>query len=316
MSPLLHWPGSSSAFSAPVRRERMEIGPAVIAYQTAGIGDPLVLIHGLSGSGRWWAKNLEALARQFTVYIVDLIGFGRSRGRHPFVLGEAAEYLARWLDRLGIERTSVVGHSMGGVIALDLAARYPERTDRMVLAAPPALPAPGYLRHVPGLLHALRHVPFGFLSVLAYDAARTGPRTLSSAAAQLLEVSTAELERVEAPSLLVWGEHDTLVPRAVGRELCHRLLRAEMVLVPGAGHVPMWERPVQFNHLALTFLTAPDSLSPDNSVVESGLSSSGVARLSCGKTGDAETEECHGAGVRADQDAGWRNDDRPGDPAA
>jgi pimeloyl-ACP methyl ester carboxylesterase len=288
----------------------------MIAYQTAGTGAPLVLIHGLSGSGRWWAKNLEALARQFTVYIVDLIGFGRSRGRHPFVLGEAADYLARWLDRLGIERASVVGHSMGGVIALDLAARYPERADRMVLAAPPALPAPGYLRHVPGLLRALRHVPLGFLSVLAYDAARSGPRTLTSAAAQLLAVSTAELERVEAPSLLVWGEHDTLVPRAVGRELCQRLPRAEMVLVPGAGHVPMWERPVHFNQLTLMFLTARTPLAQDGAFAGSGLSSSGLTPLSCGRTGDAEMEECHGAGVRADQDAGWRNDDRPGNPAA
>ena len=73
-----------------------------------------MLVHGLSGSSRWWARNVGALAQRFRVHIVDLIGFGSSRDGHDFVLSEAADYLALWMERLEIERASVIGHSMQG----------------------------------------------------------------------------------------------------------------------------------------------------------------------------------------------------------
>src|SRR5581483_1554615 len=114
-------------------RRRIAVGPATIAYEVAGSGPPVVLLHGLSGSSRWWRRNIGALAPHRRVYIVDLIGFGASRGQARFVLAEAAGTLMRWLDLLGLARASLVGHSMGGLIAAELAADAPDRVDRLVL---------------------------------------------------------------------------------------------------------------------------------------------------------------------------------------
>src|SRR6185436_4249135 len=115
--------------SLRLERRRAKVGPATIAYEVAGSGPPVVLVHGLSGSSRWWRRNIGSLMPHRRVYVVDLIGFGASRARHPFALAEAAGYLIQWLDQLDLERVSLVGHSMGGLIAAELAADAPDRVD-------------------------------------------------------------------------------------------------------------------------------------------------------------------------------------------
>lgn len=246
-----------------MRVERAAETPtAAIYYQVAGEGPPVVLVHGLSGSGRWWARNVDALAEQFRVFVVDLLGFGSSRGAHPFQLRDAAAYLAAWLDRLGIDRASIVGHSMGGFIAADLAARYPAQVERLVLVDAVALPPRyGPLRHALGLGRALCRLPASFLPVLVADACRAGPRTIGTAARELLTTQDyPPLDRIQAPTLVVWGEHDKLVPLEHGRQLCEGLPGARLVVVPRAGHNPMWDRPAEFNRLVGAFLAGDTSL--------------------------------------------------------
>src|SRR4051794_15736656 len=128
-----------------LERRRAEIRSATIAYEVAGAGPPMVLVHGLSGSSRWWRRNIGALTPYRRVYAIDLIGFGASRTRYPFALAEAAGYLTRWLDQLELARVSLVGHSMGGLIAAELAADAPERVDRLVLVDPAVLPLDTHL---------------------------------------------------------------------------------------------------------------------------------------------------------------------------
>jgi pimeloyl-ACP methyl ester carboxylesterase len=239
------------------RVERAEETPAAaIYYQVAGDGPPVVLVHGLSGSGRWWARNVDALATRYRVFVVDLLGFGGSRGAHPFLLRDAATHLAAWLEQLGVERASIVGHSMGGFIAADLAARYPTQVERLVLVDAVALPPdPRPLRHALGLGRALCRLPASFLPVLVADACRAGPRTIGTAARELLTMQDyPPLDRIEASTLVVWGEHDKLVPLELGRQLCERLPGAQLAVIPRAGHNPMWDRPTEFNHLVGAFL--------------------------------------------------------------
>jgi pimeloyl-ACP methyl ester carboxylesterase len=215
-----------------------------------------VLVHGLSASGRWWSRNVPALTERFRVYVVDLIGFGRSRGAGAFALAEAAAQLVEWMGSVGIGRTSIVGHSMGGLIAAELAADFPERVERLVLVdAATFFPPPTYRQQAFGLLRWLRYAPLGFLPVLAEDAWRAGLVTLARAARELLATDLGpKLERVRAPTLLIWGEHDTLVPPEVGERLRDRLPGAELAVIPGAAHNPMWDRPAAFNRLVLEFL--------------------------------------------------------------
>ena len=236
-------------------------GPVRVYYQVAGAGEPLVLVHGLSGSTRWWARNISALATQYHVHVVDLIGFGRNRDGQSFVLSEAAKHLARWMDGVGIERASVIGHSMGGFIAADLAADFPHKVERLVLVDAAALPFEhNRLQQAVGLVRGLGYIPVGFLPVLVTDAYRAGPITLLKAARELLTTDIRrKLTQIHAPTLVVWGEHDTIVPLEIGKQLERCLSNGELMVIKGAGHNPMWDRPGSFNRSVMSFLAAARS---------------------------------------------------------
>ena len=239
-----------------IERRRIQIDSVPIAYEVAGVGPPTVLLHGLSGSGRWWARNVGPLSRRFRVHVVDLLGFGGSRGQ-PFVLAEAAAYLAAWMERLDLPRASVVGHSMGGFIAADFAAAFPERVERLVLVDAAALPFDArHLRRPRGLVGVARRLPLRFLPILATDALRAGPVTIARAARELLRSDLGpRLATIAAPTLVVWGEHDTLVPLAVGEQLARALPDGRLVVIPRAGHNPMWDQADEFNRVVADFLS-------------------------------------------------------------
>src|SRR5687768_11410363 len=169
-----------------------KVGPLTVHYEVAGEGPAVVLIHGLSGSGRWWAYNVPALAQQYQVYNVDLIGFGRSRGQR-LVLREAGNWLAEWLQVAEIKRAHLVGHSMGGYIATEVAATAPEAVRRLVLVDALVLPmGPGLVRHALDLAQAIRFVSPNFLPVLVGDALRAGPRTMWQATQEVLSADLSD----------------------------------------------------------------------------------------------------------------------------
>jgi pimeloyl-ACP methyl ester carboxylesterase len=232
-----------------------QVGTSRIYYQVGGTGKPVVLVHGLSGSTRWWGKNVAPLARQFRVYVVDLIGFGHNRGQH-FVLSEAAELLVRWMDQIGIDRASLVGHSMGGHVAADLTDTFPDRVDRLVLVNAATLPfGRTYIQNAFDLVQALRYMPISFLPILVTDAFRAGPVTILKAAREILATDmSARLSDVRVPALVVWGENDKLISLETGEKLAQSLPNAKLVVIPGAGHNPMWDRPDLFNRAVINFL--------------------------------------------------------------
>jgi len=241
-----------------VHYRRAQVGAVEICYQVVGRGEPLVLLHGLSGSGRWWSRNIEALAPHFCLYIVDLVGFGASRSGQPFVLRDAAGSIARWMSQVGIQRGAVVGHSMGGHIAAELAAEFAERVERLVLVDPVLLPLNhNYAQHALGMLREARQMRLDFLPVLLRDALRAGPRTLWRAAADLLETDLRpKLARITAPTLVIWGENDALLPLDFNEPLSRYLRYEQLVVIKGAGHNPMWDCPHTFNQVLTEFLRA------------------------------------------------------------
>ncbi|HXH11017.1 MAG TPA: alpha/beta hydrolase [Alphaproteobacteria bacterium] len=239
----------------PPEQRYVRIGSATIYAEISGAGNPLILIHGLGGSTRWWARNVPALARFWRVHVVDLLGFGRSRGQR-FVLHKAAELLVHWMDALGLSRASVVGHSMGGLIGAHLAAQSPDRIERLVLVDAAALPLERLSpRDAWRMMRGLQHLPLTLLPVLCADALRAGPRTVLNALRELLRTDiSADLARVEAPTLIVWGEHDATLPVAVGRRLQACLRQATFLVIKDAGHCPMWQCPDVFNDAVIQFL--------------------------------------------------------------
>lgn len=240
-----------------VRAYEASVGERRLSYEVAGEGEPVVLVHGLSGSTRWWDRTVPVLAAHHRVYLVDLPGFGSMRrAEGGFVLSEAADWLSSWMETVGLERTHLAGHSMGGYISIVLAARCPETLRRLVLVAPAGVPTgrsmPEYL--IP-LLQAGRYMTPGFLPVLARDALRTGPLTLLGAARELLAQDVRDyLREITAPTLLVWGHRDTLVPPSAGDVLRAEIPDSRLLLLEGAGHVPMFERAAETNAAILSFL--------------------------------------------------------------
>ncbi|MBO0777849.1 MAG: alpha/beta hydrolase [Ktedonobacteraceae bacterium] len=229
-----------------------------IPYKVAGQGQPVILIHGLSASMLWWTRNVAVLARHYRVYLVDLPGFGSlHRVRERFLIKNAATGVLRWIETLGLERVHLIGHSMGGYICMWIAAQRPTLVERLVLVAPAVMPRP---ESVPGyfipLFNSLLHTTPSFLPILSYDILRAGPVTLWQAASDLLLLRDvhAEMSAVRAPTLLVWGESDYLVPVDLAPIVRDGIAGARLLLVRRAGHVPMFEQHAYFNQAVLAFL--------------------------------------------------------------
>jgi pimeloyl-ACP methyl ester carboxylesterase len=238
------------------RIEAVTVGRARVRYRMTGEGPAVVLVHGLSGSIRWWSRNLAALARSHRVYVVNLPGFGAVLGRGRFELPETPTLIRSWMDAVGRERAALVGHSMGGTVVLRTAARHPDVVERLVLVAPAGLP-PGRSRrgHLGPILRSSRQVRPRFATTLAADAFRAGPLTLWRAGSMLLaEDVRDDLAHVTAPSLLVWGEQDALVDPAGAATFAAAIPDCRLLLMPGVGHVPMVEAPAAFDDALVGFL--------------------------------------------------------------
>jgi len=241
----------------PAEWRETAVGDAVIRYVTAGHGSPLVLVHGLSGSPRWWCRNIGPLAQEFRIYAVDLVHFCGGKPRSPFVLAEAAGRLTQWLAALGLEKVALIGHSMGGHIAAEFASVFPRKVERLVLVDP-AIFFPREPLRVSGtrLLRAFPIVSVSILPVLVMDALRAGPRSLWKSARDLLRSDLREkLRLIRAPTLLIWGARDGLVPVAWADEIAELIPHCELRILSRAGHNPMWEQPETFNKLVSDFLS-------------------------------------------------------------
>ncbi len=250
------------------RRSGVQPRPSVVslppyeihALDVGSGAEPLVLLHGLSGSGRWWHRNLAGLSRGRRVLVPDMIGFGRTPCPGPIpTIADLAAILDRWMEHLGVESAHVAGHSMGGQIAVHLAARFPERVRRLVLVDSAGLhpaPTPRTLaRFAADILPPVRWGDPTFLPIILRDSLRAGPRSITRSLAHILNENVGPLlPRIAAPTLVLWGERDSFVPLEHAREFRARIPDAQLVVLERAAHNPMVDRPVEFNRVVLRFL--------------------------------------------------------------
>jgi pimeloyl-ACP methyl ester carboxylesterase len=239
------------------RRSVTVAGTVVHFRETATDGPPLVLVHGLSGSTRWWSRNLDVLGKRFHVYAIDLPGFGDNRRWCRFSLADAHTHLSAWMDAIGLARASIIGHSMGGLIAANLALSDPPRIDRLILVDAPIIPdSRNWLRFGVHFAASTLKLPLGFVPMLMADALRAGPFTLGRASRAIRQLNQPPpLQDITAPTLVLWGEHDRMFPPDYGQHVAAALPHASFALIEGAGHNAMWDRPGEFNRLVLDFLT-------------------------------------------------------------
>ncbi len=239
---------------------------APLHFTTLGDGPPLVFVHGLAGSTNWWRRNTRTLSKSFKVYLIDLPGFGRSK--LPCTLDEVIASLPAWLDRMGLERVFLVGHSMGGYVSLHLAATRPERVARLALLDSVGVPINAPLHQMARrMLAGIRYSSPTFFPTIVHDGLRTGlPRLLRLAQEILTVDARTMMSKVEAPTLVLWGTNDTVLPPALGVEMASRIPRATLEWIPRAGHNAMADHPALVNrHLVRFFhqgLALPAEVSP------------------------------------------------------
>jgi len=227
-----------------------------LCYEVQGTGSPVLLIHGLAASARYWRRTIGHLAQHFRVYAVDVPGFGASRLAGPFSIDAATRIVAEWAHHMALAPVDVVGHSLGGRIAAGLAVDHPGLLRRLVLADAPAWALnAGPVELARRYAAMARYLPLGLVPRIALDSWRAGLATLIRASRLLLETDMPQaLERIRAPTLLVWGEQDHLVPLAMGEALARRIPDALLTVIPRAAHNVMWNQPAAFNRTVTDFL--------------------------------------------------------------
>jgi pimeloyl-ACP methyl ester carboxylesterase len=268
------------------------LGPAGASEQSNS-AQPLVFVHGLSGSWQNWLEQLPVFASERRVVTLDLPGFGYSpMPTAPISIAGYARLLERLLDELEIDAAAVVGNSMGGFIAAELAIAFPQRVERLVLVSAAGLStsaeaAPRTVRAVP----ALRRLERILLATGASVAARSdtvarrarlreallnvvvrhpGQLPAPLAAEQLrgagkpgfvqgleaiLDYNIRErLPEIACPTLIVWGDHDRLITVRDADVFAELIPNSRKVVFADTGHVAMLERPAAFNALLKDFL--------------------------------------------------------------
>jgi pimeloyl-ACP methyl ester carboxylesterase len=243
-----------------------------LGYREAGAGPPIVLLHGWGGESRSFHPLQQALAPSFRTLAPDLPGFGRS-ALPPTTWGvdDYADHLTTWLDDLSIERTSLIGHSFGGRVAIVLAATRPDRVDKLVLTASAGiLPRRTLGYHLKVRSARLARKVLGTPPIASvrpalerrlYDAlgatdyANAGP--LRPTFVRVVNQDLRPLlPRIVAPTLLVWGEKDDSTPLADGKLMAREIPNSRLIVYRGAGHFAYLEQGERFAADVREFLAA------------------------------------------------------------
>lgn len=239
-------------------------------YTLEGSGPAVVLLHGWGASSQSLQAPAAALAAEFRVLTVDLPGFGWS-DPPPVAWGssEYADHVRAVLDAQGIGRAALLGHSFGGRVAIQIAARTPERVERLVLVASAGLrrrrrPRDYARLGVTKVLKGLAGLPVvGGLGrpLLRRWAERVGSRDYKAAGrmrptlVRLVNEDLAPmLQEIPVPTLLLWGDQDQEVPREAVLTMASRIKGARLLVFPGAGHFPFLDAPERFAEALRGFL--------------------------------------------------------------
>jgi pimeloyl-ACP methyl ester carboxylesterase len=263
-------------------------------YRIAGSGPPVVLIHGMLNSSRHWENVAARLAADYTVIAPDLLGHGDSATpRGDYSLGAHAAAIRDLLSAIGVDRATIVGHSLGGGVAMQFFYQFPQRTERLVLissgglghgvspmlrtaALPPtawaiaAAAHPRLLRLVSAGARRLRERESGLAVQL--EAFVRAVRPLSDPGARAAFVHTLRAvidfhgQRVSArdrlylleamPTLIVWGGRDHTIPIAHGREAHAAIAQSMFRVLPKAAHFPHLDDPEGLAEVLREFLAS------------------------------------------------------------
>ena len=267
-----------------------------ITFRTAGSGPVLLLIHGITGSAATWDDVMPWLAEHYCVVAPDLLGHGTSaKPRGDYSLGAYASGIRDLLGLLGHERATIVGHSLGGGIAMQLAYQFPERCERLVLVSSGGLgrevhailraaALPGSEWVLPLLCAAgIRDAVDGVARFFGRAGLRAGPdleemwrgfsslgdadcrqafihtlRTIVDQGGQRVNATDRLYLAGHVPTLIVWGERDRMIPVAHAHDAHQAVPHSRLEIFPDAGHFPHRDAPRRFVQTLLEFLASTE----------------------------------------------------------
>lgn len=241
---------------------KINVNGIQLAYERRGEGTPLVLLHGYPLDHHLWDEVVPLLEKTFDLILPDLRGFGQSTTvDSAYTMDDLASDIAGLLDQLGIQKTAIAGHSMGGYVALAFARLYPERVLGLALVSSQVLPDPpdrkeGRYKSAAevsenGIESVVATMTPKFTSneILQAFARASMERQQPAAYVGALQAmaermdSTPLLSSFQFPVILIHGEADALIPIDRAREVKVALPQAYLAEIPGAGHMPMMEAP-------------------------------------------------------------------------
>jgi len=267
-------------------------------YVAEGHGPPVLLIHGLGEFLEVWSRNIATLSEYLSVYALDLPGHGLSgKPLRSYTLDFTSAFIVHFMQALGIERASLVGHSLGAVVCLNLAINFREKTNKLVLVdaaglgkkAPvsyrlTALPVLGHLLLGPRLFVSKVTIRMGLKTRRHFYNPNIVDEVWINAAYRYLKrperkdtivnivrssvkpgqtypgASTADkLNLVKVPTLVVHGARDRVIPFRNAQLVCDLIPGARCEVIDECGHNPQIEKPVQFNDLVAAFLRTSES---------------------------------------------------------
>ncbi len=236
-----------------------------------GSGAPVLLLHGWGLRGKHWARVMDDLHTSFDLIAPDFPGFGSTDAPPvPWGVSDYMNWVIALLDELGIERASVIGHSFGGRVAIKLAALHPERVEKLVLTDAAGIrPKRTLAYHInvrkfkatrwlsrqslaPAWLRAWAAARVANQGSADYQAASGTVR--GSFVRIVNEDLRPYLPRIQAPTLLIWGERDDATPLADGQLMEKLIPDAGLVVFQGASHMAYFEQATRFNVIVKTFL--------------------------------------------------------------
>ena len=293
--------------------QTIDIHGQPVTFHMMGEGPPILLIHGITSSSRTWKRVMPRLAEDHTVIAPDLLGHGRSaKPPGDYSLGAYASGIRDLLVALEIPRSTVVGHSLGGGIAMQFAYQFPERVGRLVLVdsggigreVSPILRAaalPGAEFVLPVMFSPILHdgvlklrsllgriglhpnadiegVSEGFASLTEADARRAFLDTVRSVidvGGQRVSAEDRLYLASDVPSMVIWGENDRLIPVSHAHKAREMLPDSRLEIFPDAGHFPFNDHPDRFVNLMRDFIATTKATDMDESHVRKMLQDRG-----------------------------------------
>lgn len=245
----------------------IELEKLKIAYQVKGTGIPVVVLHGWGAEANTFRYVLDRLSETHQIYALDLPGFGLSE--LPPVAWDASDYaklLTKFFDLLNIDKAHLIGHSYGGRISIVMGAEQPKKVDKLILVDSAGIIPPRTAKYY-------FQISFAKVGRLMRKCGSSGKRLADSISnrvgskdyqqagpmkATLVKSVNQNLRpllpKIQASTLLIWGENDTDTPISFGEIMQDEIPNAELVILKDAGHFSFLDQPKQFCQAVETFL--------------------------------------------------------------